>query len=44
MSDMAPDSGLANYSRCTDLEFHPVYGQENELRKRGLNPGKFAIS
>ena len=37
MPDMAPDSGFDSYSRCADLEFHPVYGQENELRKRGLN-------
>lgn len=35
MPDMASDSGFADYSRCTDLEFHPVYGQENNLRKRG---------
>ena len=35
MPDMATDNRLANYSRCTDLEFHPVYGQENDLRKRG---------
>ena len=37
MPDMASDSGSDSYSRCADLEFHPVYGQENELRKRGLN-------
>jgi hypothetical protein len=38
MPDMASDSGFANYSRCTDLEFHPVYyGQEIEPRKRGLD-------
>ena len=37
MPDMAPDSGLDSYSRCADLEFHPVYGQKIELRKRGLN-------
>ena len=37
MPDMASDNRLANYSRCTDLEFHTVYGQENEIRKRGLN-------
>ena len=37
MSGLTSDSGLANYSRCADLEFHPVYGPEIELRKRGLN-------
>ena len=41
MPGLAPDNRLANYKRCPDLEFHPVYGQEIELRKGGLDPEKF---
>ena len=37
MPDMAPDSGFDSYSRCTDLEFHPVYEQKIEPRKRGCS-------
>ena len=35
MPGLAPDSGLVSHSRCTDLEFHSVYGQKNEFKKRG---------
>ena len=40
MPYLAPDNRLANCNRCTGLEFHSVYGQKNDLRKRGLNPEK----